>query len=747
MNFNYNGNTLMNISFWRINWKATPNGHSFTEGGSSGSPLINSNRHVIGQLFGHGQGYNCYPPNCDNNPSAYYGNYGKFNLSWIGGTGNGASDNWRRLDHWLDPIGTNPLTIDGMIGVPYIIGPDTICTLGGSYRLNKNLQAEWSISPTWCYSISTTAGTSTTVTPLYGYLGTLTAKINGVTVATKTINACSSSMITELRLLPHQGSSFSVNSINNLKATFFAETYVPTNNNNSHEIVTGWFSDNGMSTVSATTDVRYGEVFSQELLKIDASAYTNLRFEYLCTIEVFNLNNGQYIYGEEYAGTTTSDVYYINMLANTTNWWNQQIYPTDQYKMVVTCYIREIPVIVGPDIIHSSSTYSISTGESASWSVSSGFSRTPSTGNSTNVTITSLNCQNGTITAVVGSRTITKSIQQLCIIGPDSICTSGGTYGLNTSQSATWSISPSWSYSISTITGVSTTVTPLYGYPGTLTATINGVIVATKTINACNSSMITELKLLQLPGSAINFNANDLMTTFYAETYVPANNNSEHEIVSGWFPNSGVNTFNATTAIRYGEVFSQALLKLDMTGSDYEDERVYYFCTIEVFDLNNNGQYVYGEEYFGTTNSTVYYLNMLANTTNWWSQQIYPTDQYKMVVTCYIKEAGRSSGKSMHKIDEFDASRMRDEEKFPSWEVDIYPNPTNGLISIEINGNEIPQGTLIEIYSAQNGNKIGTWTGISSSNTINILAQPLGAYLVYIIFDKENVIVRRIIKE
>jgi len=32
----------------------TAHGHSVTESGSSGSPLINNDRHVIGQLFGAG---------------------------------------------------------------------------------------------------------------------------------------------------------------------------------------------------------------------------------------------------------------------------------------------------------------------------------------------------------------------------------------------------------------------------------------------------------------------------------------------------------------------------------------------------------------------------------------------------------------------------------------------------------------------------------------------------------------------
>ena len=113
MDFNYNGGYLANSNFWRINWMATPNGHSVTEGGSSGSPLLNNSGRVIGQLFGAGY---CSNPNCSN-PPADIGNYGKFSVSW---TGNGATDNQRRLSSWLDPNNTNATTLNG-ISCPTVV--------------------------------------------------------------------------------------------------------------------------------------------------------------------------------------------------------------------------------------------------------------------------------------------------------------------------------------------------------------------------------------------------------------------------------------------------------------------------------------------------------------------------------------------------------------------------------------------------------------------------------------------------
>ena len=134
----YNNGT----NFWKINWKNTLNGFSVTEGGSSGSPLLNNNRKVVGQLYGAGP--LCPNPNCSN-PSQDIGNYGKFSVSW---TGNGATDSRRRLRDWLDPQGTNPQTLDGM-GRPTLSGPASVCNQA-TYSI-ENLPAgatvQWSAHP------------------------------------------------------------------------------------------------------------------------------------------------------------------------------------------------------------------------------------------------------------------------------------------------------------------------------------------------------------------------------------------------------------------------------------------------------------------------------------------------------------------------------------------------------------------------------------------------------------------------
>jgi hypothetical protein len=104
MNFNYCASYLPNSNFWNINWMATTHGHSVMEPGSSGSPLLNSNHRVIGQLLGPG---NCVPINCEN-PGSQKVAYGKFSVSW-----NNSANPKRRLQDWLDPNNTGVTVLNG----------------------------------------------------------------------------------------------------------------------------------------------------------------------------------------------------------------------------------------------------------------------------------------------------------------------------------------------------------------------------------------------------------------------------------------------------------------------------------------------------------------------------------------------------------------------------------------------------------------------------------------------------------
>lgn len=96
-------------SHWSFDWSSTVNGLSIVEGGSSGSPLFNSDHLIVGDLTGG------YTSNTCENPSPVW--YGKFSYSWdqMGSTPE------VRLKDWLDPGNTGELVMpgtDGNVPVP-----------------------------------------------------------------------------------------------------------------------------------------------------------------------------------------------------------------------------------------------------------------------------------------------------------------------------------------------------------------------------------------------------------------------------------------------------------------------------------------------------------------------------------------------------------------------------------------------------------------------------------------------------
>ncbi|KAA3634165.1 MAG: hypothetical protein DWP97_07655, partial [Calditrichaeota bacterium] len=79
-------------------WRVTQWEDGTTEGGSSGSPIYDRNKRIIGQLHG---GY----ASCASITSDWYG---RFNISWD----NGSTASTRLMD-WLDPDNTGTLFLDG----------------------------------------------------------------------------------------------------------------------------------------------------------------------------------------------------------------------------------------------------------------------------------------------------------------------------------------------------------------------------------------------------------------------------------------------------------------------------------------------------------------------------------------------------------------------------------------------------------------------------------------------------------
>lgn len=92
----FGGTASESEGLWQVNWDR----NTATEGGSSGSPLFNQDKRIIGQLWG-GQSSCIYPTKPD-----YYGRVSK---SW----NPTSSTDAEQLEHWLDPSSTGALVIDG----------------------------------------------------------------------------------------------------------------------------------------------------------------------------------------------------------------------------------------------------------------------------------------------------------------------------------------------------------------------------------------------------------------------------------------------------------------------------------------------------------------------------------------------------------------------------------------------------------------------------------------------------------
>lgn len=90
----------MSGSFWRLTWAQTESGHGVTEGGSSGSPLFDSDGLIIGTLTGGSA-------SCTNTHLPDF--YGKFDRHW---QANGQLAE-RQLQPWLDPNNQSPLRLYG----------------------------------------------------------------------------------------------------------------------------------------------------------------------------------------------------------------------------------------------------------------------------------------------------------------------------------------------------------------------------------------------------------------------------------------------------------------------------------------------------------------------------------------------------------------------------------------------------------------------------------------------------------
>jgi lysyl endopeptidase len=126
-------------NYWRVIWD-----DGIVEHGSSGSPLLDQNNRIIGQLSGGN--YLCGSADLRNW-------YGCFYRSWTGG-----GTNTTRLSNWLDPNDAGTDTLNSRLTCT---GPDIVCSSGASYT-SADLPAGSSIIwyPSYYLTLSSAQGSN-----------------------------------------------------------------------------------------------------------------------------------------------------------------------------------------------------------------------------------------------------------------------------------------------------------------------------------------------------------------------------------------------------------------------------------------------------------------------------------------------------------------------------------------------------------------------------------------------------------
>jgi len=174
-------------------WRVTFN-QGIVQHGSSGSPLFNPSKRIVGQLHGN-QNNICAQGNndCFCNQQVPVGEYGKFDVSWDRAGASSAN----RLRDWLDPLGANPNYLDG-INEPYISGPITLYYSGTEYTLNDPPAGTLTWGVTGDFTIIAVSGTNKAriVRTAYSTNGIITAYVNNTAVATFNISAMTTVLIT-----------------------------------------------------------------------------------------------------------------------------------------------------------------------------------------------------------------------------------------------------------------------------------------------------------------------------------------------------------------------------------------------------------------------------------------------------------------------------------------------------------------------------------------------------------------------
>lgn len=196
--------TFLGSSDWRVVWNS-----GTVEPASSGGPLFNNNRQIIGQVHGGN------PADiCTSNDHAFFG---RFDISWTGG-----GTNATRLSNWLDPSNTGAMTTNTR-GILSIQGPEVVCG-SATYQLSG---APSGAPVTWTASSNLTpqsgSGSIANVSVVAGASGSghVSFNITGQSV-------CSSLISKDLAVGPPNGNFYPSGYPEEMAGTpiqFFSNTY------------------------------------------------------------------------------------------------------------------------------------------------------------------------------------------------------------------------------------------------------------------------------------------------------------------------------------------------------------------------------------------------------------------------------------------------------------------------------------------------------------------------------------------
>ncbi len=196
-NFNQAGAT----THWSVLWAATTNGNGVTEGGSSGSPIFDSNGRIIGQLSGGGSACTVGGAGTGTGPTVR-DVYGKMFYNWDQcGTAAAA-----QLAPWLDPTNSGVTYLDGayepcnasISPTCNINASSTSITVGGTVTFSDGSSGNptswsWNFDNTSQGGVTpSTANTQNPGTVTYSNVGTYEVELtatnaNGSCTSTETI--------------------------------------------------------------------------------------------------------------------------------------------------------------------------------------------------------------------------------------------------------------------------------------------------------------------------------------------------------------------------------------------------------------------------------------------------------------------------------------------------------------------------------------------------------------------------------